>query len=388
MSGSLLWIHSTVTNVLVRDHLRMQLEFPHYFNKDFPATPCWFVVGRPGLRKHEAVRQAILDAKLPCQVCPMEISLDHEKHGKCMEHVRKILEAAEANPQATFVIVINQGHLLCQSQFPGVVEEFNAWPGMLRQKHPNVVVVICCDITVRELPQPTKIAYQYQQQVFFPSPDEEWRAMFFRKRFAEYAAFIADKPRIHVSVSLDDDMFETLVESSAYATVEELEGFVNKVIRPTHKVDREPLVVINEEYCCRFMVDKGGVYSLSEADGYAQEQAFIMSAGIQGIPPLRERTARTITNQELYDNGGVERNGKKKPETPHAGSARVKQQMEEEDNESKLHDWGGQRITFDKDGKEVVLSDNLGKDVMLPVEEEQEEPSKKRKKTKKSTKKV
>jgi hypothetical protein len=212
--------------------------------------------------------------------------------------------------------------------------------------------------------------------------------MFFRKRFAEYAAFIADKPRIHVSVSLDDDMFETLVESSAYATVEELEGFVNKVIRPTHKVDREPLVVINEEYCCRFMVDKGGVYSLSEADGYAQEQAFIMSAGIQGIPPLRERTARTITNQELYDNGGVERNGKKKPETPHAGSARVKQQMEEEDNESKLHDWGGQRITFDKDGKEVVLSDNLGKDVMLPVEEEQEEPSKKRKKTKKSTKKV
>jgi hypothetical protein len=252
---------------------------------------------------------------------------------------------------------------------------------MLRQKHPNVVVVICCDITVRELPQPTKIAYQYQQQVFFPSPDEEWRAMFFRKRFAEYAAFIADKPRIHVSVSLDDDMFETLVESSAYATVEELEGFVNKVIRPTHKVDREPLVVINEEYCCRFMVDKGGVYSLSEADGYAQEQAFIMSAGIQGIPPLRERTARTITNQELYDNGGVERN--KKPQiAPALPPARF------ESDESKLHDWGGQRITFDKDGKEVVLSDNLGKDVMLPVEEEQEEPSKKRKKTKKTTKKV
>lgn len=371
-SSSLCWIPPTITNVLVRDHLRMQLEFPQYFNKDFPATPCWFVVGRPGLRKHEAVRQAILNAKLPCQVCPMDVSVDHERHGKCMEHVRNIIAAAAANA-ASAVIIINQGHLLCQSRYPGVMEEFNGWPQVLQQ-HPNVVIVVCSDITLRELPQPTKIAYQYQQQVFFPCPDEEWRAAFFKHRFASYAAFIADKPRIHVRIATDDDdMIETLVESSAYTTLEELEGFVNKVIRPIHKIDRDPVIVIDEEYCCRYLVDKGGVYNLSEADGYAQEQSFIMSAGIQGIPPLPERTARTITNQAVYDNGGIE----PKPPAAAQSAPSVRPSVRPQD-ESKMHEWG-ERITFDKDGKEVVLSDNLGKDVMLEPEKKRKKNSKKKK---------
>jgi hypothetical protein len=48
-----------------------------------------------------------------------------------------------------------------------------------------------------------------------------------------------------------------------------------------------------------------------------------------------------------------------------------------------MHAWG-ERITFDANGKEVVLSNHLGKDVMLPPSSPPAEPTKKkRKKTRK-----
>lgn len=356
------WIPSTVSNVLVNDHLRMQLEYPQYFSAQFPPTSCWFVVGRPGLRKHEAVKRAIEDAQLPCQVLCTDVSLDDEKHPLTLGYVRDILKAAAAAAPAgaAAVVIINRGHLLCSSRYPGVTEEFNHWPALLKGR-PNVVLLICSDVPLRDFPQTTKIAYQYQQQIFFPCPDDVYRAKFFREQFAEYRKLIEKANRIRVLFPQDmDAVVELLVESSPYTTTDELEGYMNKLVRSVHKLDKDP-VELNEDYCTRYLIDKGGVYNLSEADGYAQEQMFLSSAGIRGIPPLPERTPKTITNQKLYDNGGIERN--LPPPAPQA-------QAEAVPDESKIHDWG-ERITFDKKGKPVVLSDTLEKDVMEPEKKKQ-----------------
>jgi hypothetical protein len=353
------WIPSTVSNVLVHDHLRMQLEHPELFSKKFPPTSCWFVVGRLGLRKHEAVCQAIVSAGLDCRGYTGDVSVEDEKHPLTMEFVRNVARDCSRIGQAA-VIILNRGHLLSTSRCPGVTEEFNHWPLMM-QEHPGVILVICSDVPLRDLPQTTKVCYQYQQQIFFPSPDEAWRAAFLRDSFTEYAKLI-EGSRVQVSVPKDADLdalIEILVESSPYATIDEMEGYVNKVVRSVHKLDKDP-IVLNEEYCCRYLVDKGGVYNMSEADGYAQEQAFITSAGIKGIPPMPERTTKTITDAKIYENGGI----------PPAAAAPQQQPQQSNPN---MVSWG-ERITFDEKGKVVVLTNDLNKDV--------EEPERKRPKAK------
>jgi hypothetical protein len=111
----------------------------------------------------------------------------------------------------------------------------------------------------------------------------------------------------YVSVKITDEDINFLVECcTPYVTVKEIEDFCSAVIQSVHKMN-ETQKVIDRDLLISFLKDKGGCYCLSEIDGYAKEQEFIAGCGIKGgMPPLPERSEKTITNKEVYENGGFE----------------------------------------------------------------------------------
>jgi hypothetical protein len=277
------------------------------------------VVGRPGNHLGESVAQEVKRSEKPMETIMVNVGDDDRFHGDLMNEVLDVVEQqrrrikADTNtpsPYNGLLVILDHGHRLALSQDATVQKQFNKLPEILKGTH--TYFVICCEIPTSKLPDSTRFAYQYQAQVFFASPDDKWRKAYLARQFQQYREFVESNIMCnYVQVAIGDDDIDFLVECSAYATMDELYGFVQSVLNHVHKIPSGAATttkrILDLELCKQFMKDKGGCLNLSERDGYQAEQEFMQGSGIRmGLPNLPDRTDRTITNKKVYENGGVE----------------------------------------------------------------------------------
>jgi hypothetical protein len=350
------WVPYSIRETLIKDHVLMSLLNPELFSEEagIGMIPCWLVFGQAGHRKGDAIMGVLKDAhdKIPYfDLHLIKVPEDDlvERHQNAWSYLLQLLEKQRKTllqhdgvptKGTGLVIVLEHGDRLCRSRNESIVELFNNFPITLRGLH--VQLIVCCDTPTSQLPPLTQEAYQYQRQIFFRAPNDEWRHAFFKTCFNTYKAFIANKEiGNYVHVDMGEDDYDSLMQCSAHTSIDDMYQFCSNVIHFIHKL--RPLEegdygvqrvnggelrrVLNYEFCKRFLKDKGGVYVISLKNGEQTEQQFANCAGA-ALPPPVERTAKTITNQNLYENGGVSKVGKLQAET-----VVVKEYVEEEEEE-------------------------------------------------------
>lgn len=368
---SKLWIPPHIEKIL-GEQLELNMCYPELFNSEVGVPPrkTYFVSGRSGLKKAEALTQIITDFK--------------QKHksvvfiGKCFEiadaqatelqkaQLETILELLhnQRDDDGGVILLLDKGHNLALSADPDVRRVFNETiPALLKKKH--TLMIVCCDCTMAQIPRDTQLAYQYERQLFFPTPDDAWRKQYFRHRFIIYEGFVLQNHGGKLRVVFDkehmESMLDYLVDCSGSATIQEMDDFcaalfnsVHRVVPPDPSAERHldatgQFRVLNWERCKDFLVDRGGCYCMSRIDGEALEQEYSLAvAGNRGLAPERERLPETkIENNHNHHPREGEVNRR------HGGGG---MSLEETHSGPKLIKSESERIRFDKDGHEIPVS--------------------------------
>lgn len=410
------WIPPHIKRIL-DEQLELNLHHPDLFSAEagVPPRKVYFVSGRPGLHKAEAIMHLVSDFRKRDALYgarPEDITGTHRKGrvpivGKLFEipeaqasesqitQLETILQllgfsespneswdaqgATMVAPDTPLVLLLDKGHNLPLSSDPAVRRIFNETiPSLLKTRH--VLMIVCCDCTMAQLPRETQVAYQYERQLFFPTPDDEWRKQYFRHRFTVYEGFVLQRGngRLHIVFDKEntETMFEYLVDCSGSATIQEMDDFcaalfnsLHRIAPPDASVERHLdatgcFRVLNWERCKEFLVDRGGCYCISRVDGEALEQEYSLAvAGNRGLAPERERLpetkigtgyvgaqAGTLVTQSRHSTSRGD---------PHAATGGGV------DSGLKLLKSESERITFDKDGHEIPVSGPIS----LPVED-------------------
>lgn len=316
MKGFSFWVPDGVKKGLVGEHLKMYFGHADCF-LDGVISPkqCWIVVGRPGNHLAESVAQEVKRCEEPMETVMVTVGDDDRFHGDLMNNLLDLVEkqrervattAAGGGSGVGLLVILDQGYRLALSQDGTVQRQFNKLPETLKGTH--TYFLICCEIPTSKLPEGTRFAFQYQAQVFFASPDDKWRKGYLARQFQQYKDFVESNIMCnYVEVNMSNDDIDFLVECSAYATMDEMHGFVQSCLNHVHKMTPGVKRTLDLELCKLFLKDKGGCLNLSDRDGYQQEQEYMQGSGMRmGLPDLPDRTDRTITNKKVYENGGVE----------------------------------------------------------------------------------
>lgn len=375
---SKLWTPPHIKKIL-DEQLELNMCYPELFNSEVGVPPrkTYFVSGRPGLKKTEALTQIVTDFK--------------QKHktvvfiGKCFEiadaqapelqktQLETILEFLHEQPinnseDCARILILDKGHSLALSADPDVRRVFNETiPALLKRKH--ALMIVCCDCTMAQIPRETQLAYQYERQLFFPTPDDEWRKQYFRHRLTVYEGFVLQhhggKLRVVFDKEHAESMLDYLVDCSGSATIQEMDDFcaalfnsVHRIVPPDPSTEKHldatgQFRVLNWERCKDFLVDRGGCYCISRIDGEALEQEYSLAvAGNRGLTPERERLPETKIENNHHHGDEVNHlrrrggGGASLEELPSSSSGGGPKLLKSE----------SERIRFDKDGHEIPVS--------------------------------
>lgn len=383
------WIPPHVHRAL-NEQLELTMYNPELFSEEagIPPRKTYFISGRPGLRKAEAIAYLVTAFKQQTAndtrnftgrifVIPENPEAQLEKLELIIDTLKNTcVPVADATATTGTVFLLDQGHHLPLSSDPRVRHGFNhVLPALLKASH--ALLIVCCDSTMAQIPRETQLAYQYERQLFFPAPDDGWRKDHFRYRFTIYEAFVMQRCGNKLHVVFDKENFEALlcylVDCSGSATIQEMDDFCAALFGSVHRItppiggetQQERHLdgtgrfrVLNWERCKDFLVDRGGCYCISRVDGEAAEQEYSLAvAGNRGLPSSatdRDRLPETMTPALSGNNKGAPtvQGGSKGISlsgpgmTEGGGSGGLMLKMDSE------------RIRFDKDGREVPFNSN------------------------------
>lgn len=328
-----MWVPSSITQTLICDHVLPSLLRPELFNRDacVPMTPCWLVAGQPGLRKGEAVAAALKKEHMQTPTFAIEYisipEVDEDdvesikaQQSKCdfiryvIQQQRELIGDGGMTAATGTALIVDHAQHLAQS--PRHMHFFQLLPRMLQDTH--VICLLCMDIPPSQLSRETQRAYRYQRQIFFCAPDKEWRTQYLKERFTKYAAFIGGNDMCkYITIDLTEADYSFLAECGAHETEDAFYNFCANILHSVHKPravhEGEPGAqrvggdtwkrVVDLTYCKRFLKDKGGVLNMTAADALGAEQSFAQCCTAMVEPETR--TPQTITDANLYENGGT-----------------------------------------------------------------------------------
>lgn len=402
------WIPPHVHRALI-EQLELAMYNPELFSEEagIPPRKTYFISGRPGLRKAEAIAYLVTAFKQQTAndtrnftgrifVIPENPEAQLEKLELIIDTLKNTcVPVADATATTGTVFLLDQGHHLPLSSDPRVRHGFNhVLPALLKASH--ALLIVCCDSTMAQIPRETQLAYQYERQLFFPAPDDGWRKDHFRYRFTIYEAFVMQRCGNKLHVVFDKENFEALlcylVDCSGSATIQEMDDFCAALFGSVHRI-APPIGgetqerhldgtgrfrVLNWERCKDFLVDRGGCYCISRVDGEAVEQEYSLAvAGNRGLPSSatdRDRLPETMTPAVSGGPAASQGGNKNKVapaaqggnNTPAHGGNNVAAKgislsgpgMTEGGGLGLMLKMDSERIRFDKDGREVPFDSN------------------------------
>jgi hypothetical protein len=308
----MLWVPENVVQVFVPNFIVSPMVKPHLYDESKGSVPfrtCWIVFGRPGLNIAEGLGHALAAYMDQLQISGFRVPFDHAAHDDLTKRLDGIFEYQRDTQVSTGrVVVLDRGHMLFASKDPDVVQWTASLPDRIRGL--RVIVLFCCHVPTRQIPEDIRVNCQYQGKFHYTPPTPEWTKTYFKhallgpfKHFMETDED-ARKDFQPISFELTDDDLSFLTECSDYATTSELYEFTNMIKASLQRPRGTPPgtlpdapIVFDLKYCKQLLRNVGGCLRISEVVGYDAMQPFWECAG-QGFPDPPDVSARTMSTDK------------------------------------------------------------------------------------------